>query len=49
LTKLRGKLIDCDTERDDAAKPMLAVPKKNKNQEKSEMLKGLIGKKIRMT
>jgi large subunit ribosomal protein L3 len=43
-----GKPIDCAAVRDDAAKPRLTVPNTN-DQEKTEMLKGLIGKKVGMT
>jgi large subunit ribosomal protein L3 len=43
-----GKPVDCAAVRDDAAKPRLTVPN-TYDQEKTEMLKGLIGKKVGMT
>jgi len=44
----RGKLADCTALRDDAARPWLTVPIIF-DKEKTEMLKGLIGKKVGMT
>src|SRR5512139_3130208 len=47
-TLCRGRMADCAAVRDDAAKPRLTVPK-NLKEETTEMLKGLIGKKVGMT
>jgi large subunit ribosomal protein L3 len=47
-TPFRGRLTDCVAFRDDAAKPRLTVPEYFE-QEKTEMLKGLIGKKVGMS
>jgi large subunit ribosomal protein L3 len=45
----RESLPDCVVFRDDAAQPRLTVPILKLEQEKTEMLKGLIGKKVGMT